>query len=47
MRVLQSVVALLAAATLQAATHEATVSFVDGMERCFMTGMDTSGFRRS
>ena len=39
MRVLQSVVALLAAATLQAAMHEATVSFgiigSDGGARSF------------
>ena len=32
MRILQSVVALLAAATLQAATLESTISFVDGRE---------------
>ena len=32
MRILQSVVALFAAATLQAATLESTISFVDGRE---------------
>ena len=47
MRILQSVVTLFAAATLQAATHEATVSFVDGMGRCFGTSVDKGGFRRS